>query len=106
MLLRSHTDKVPVVGVGAGQTPSRFLMYDPQTVECVDIEPVVFAVIGDHFPNDWMTNPRVRLIHEDGRSYLARRRTRYDVISLELSRVLFTGSRIVLHVGFLPICAG
>ena len=91
MLLRSHTDKVPVVGVGAGQTPSRFLMYDPQTVECVDIEPVVFAVIGDHFPNDWMTNPRVRLIHEDGRSYLARRRTRYDVISLELGQVFLPG---------------
>ena len=41
MICHPEPQRVLVVGVGAGQTPARFLMYDVDGVDCVDIEPGV-----------------------------------------------------------------
>jgi spermidine synthase len=92
------------VGVGAGQTPSRFLFHPIEGLDCVEIEPAVFDVVRDHFAGGaeievgdteadtgprrhWMDDPRVRLLNEDGRSFLAHKAARYDLISLELGQV-------------------
>ncbi len=87
MLLHPNPRRVAVVGIGAGQTPSRFLMYAIDKLDCIDIEPAVFDVIRDHFDSAWMNEPRVRLVGDDGRSYLAHTAEQYDVISLELGQI-------------------
>ncbi|MEZ6070925.1 MAG: fused MFS/spermidine synthase [Pirellulales bacterium] len=87
MLLHPDPRNVLVVGVGAGQTPSRFLLYDVDRLDCVDIEPAVFEMIRKHFDSKWMDDPRVRLLHEDGRNVLAHSGQQYDVISLEVGQV-------------------
>jgi spermidine synthase len=87
MLLHQHPKRVAVVGIGAGQTPSRFLMYAIDELDCIDIEPAIFDVIREHFDSDWMSDPRVRLLGDDGRSYLAHTAKQYDVISLELGQI-------------------
>jgi spermidine synthase len=91
MLLRSDPHSVLLVGLGAGQTASRFLMYNIDRLDCVDIEPAVFDVVRAHFESDWMEDRRVRLFREDGRNYLAHSRELYDVISIEVGQIIRPG---------------
>ena len=91
MLLHPEPRRVLVVGVGAGQTPARFLMYDVDRLDCVDIEPAIFPLIASHFDSRWMSDPRVRLIREDGRNFVAHTRERYDVVSLEVGQMFRPG---------------
>ena len=91
MLLHPDPRNVLLVGVGAGQTASRFLMYDVERLGCVDIEPTIFNFIGKHFDSRWMADKRVDLIREDGRNYIAHNESKYDVISLEVGQIYRPG---------------
>jgi spermidine synthase len=42
MILHANPKQILVVGLGVGQTASRFLMYDIDQVDIVDIEPALF----------------------------------------------------------------
>jgi len=95
-LLHGHPRRVLVVGAGAGQTPHRFLMHPIERLDCVDIEPAVFDIIRDHFDGEWMNDPRVELIHEDGRSFVSYGPDSYDLISLEVGQ-LFRPSAASLY---------
>ena len=87
MLLHPEAKSVLVVGVGVGQASERFLMYDIERLDCVDIEPTIFEFVNEWFPGDWMNDSRVSLIPEDGRSYVSHSLNTYDIISLELGQV-------------------
>jgi spermidine synthase len=91
MLLHPEPRRVLVVGAGAGQTPARFLLHPLERLDCADIEPAVFAVIREHFDSAWMRDPRVTLLAEDGRTWLAHADARYDVVSLELGQIARPG---------------
>jgi predicted membrane-bound spermidine synthase len=91
MVLHPDPQQILVVGVGTGQTPARFLMHDPQRLDCVDIEPAIFEFIHRHFDNHWMDDARVSLIREDGLNYIAHSAARYDIISLELGQIFRPG---------------
>jgi spermidine synthase len=91
MLLHPDPRTVLVVGVGTGQTASRFLYYPIRRLDVVDIEPVVFDLIRPHFEHRWLDDPRVHLIREDGRNYVAHTDRKYDVISLEIGQVFRPG---------------
>jgi len=91
MLFHPNPRSVLVVGVGTGQTASRFLMYDIARLECVDIEPTIFEFIREHFDSEWMDDGRVALIPEDGRNYLQHSDVKHDVISLEVGQIFRPG---------------
>ena len=91
MLLHPDPRSVLVVGAGTGQTPSRFLMYDIDHLDCVDIEPMLFEFIRDHFDSKWMTDERVKLISEDGLNYLNHSDVMYDVIAIEVGQIFRPG---------------
>ncbi len=91
MLLHPEPKQVMVVGIGTGQTASRFVMYPIERLVCVDIEPLLFPFVRKHFPADWMNDPRTTLVADDGRSYLAHSGEKFDVISLELGQVFRPG---------------
>jgi spermidine synthase len=91
MHLHPSPRRVLVVGVGAGQTPGRFLFYDVDRVDCVDIEPAIFDLVRDHYDADWMEDARVSLIQEDGRNFIAHTDRDYDLISLELGQTFRPG---------------
>jgi len=91
MLLHPHPRRVVVVGVGAGLTPSRFLMHGPERLDCVDIEPAVFDIIGPYFGGAWMADPRVRLVAADGRGFLMHSSGTWDVVSLEVGQLFRPG---------------
>ena len=87
MLLHPDPQRVLVVGVGTGQTASRFLMYDIDHLAGVDIEPTIFDFIRPHFDARWMADERVALISADGGNYLRHADAQYDVISLEVGQL-------------------
>jgi spermidine synthase len=91
MLLHRHPRDILVVGMGVGQTASRFLMYNVETVDCVDIERELFDLVRTYFDTGWLADPRVNLIVEDGRNYMAHTERKYDLISIEIGQIFRPG---------------
>jgi spermidine synthase len=77
---------VLLVGLGAGTTASRFLLYDIGRLDIVDIEPRLFDFTARHFPSEWRKDARVRLIAEDGRNYVKHSGSQYDLMSVEIGQ--------------------
>ena len=84
-------EDVLVIGVGVGQTAGRFLYHGIKSLDCVDIEPAIFRFIDRHFPNEWMRDPRVNLVADDGRTFTAHTDREYDIISVEVGQIFRPG---------------
>lgn len=91
-LLHPRPQDVVVVGLGAGLTPSRFLMHDIRRLDCVEIEPELVRLLREDLPSPWLDDPRVRVIMADGRQHLARSSEEYDLISIEVGQIFRTGA--------------
>ena len=91
MLLHHDPKDVLVIGVGVGQTASRFLLYDVTQLHCVDIEGELFGFVQKHYESGWMDDKRLRFIIEDGRNYLTHTDHKYDIISIEVGQVFRPG---------------
>lgn len=100
MLLHDTPQQVLVVGLGVGQTPSRFLLHDIDSLHVVDIEPKIFPFVRRNFDSTWMDDPRVRLVAEDGRTFVNHTDNRYDVISIEVGQVFRPGIESFYSVEF------
>ena len=100
MLLHPDPRRVVVVGAGTGQTVSRFLMYPIDYLACVDIEPALFPFVEEYFEADWMRDPRVEIVAEDGRNFLRHTAGIYDIVSLELGEVSRPGVAFFYTVDF------
>lgn len=100
MLLHPNPKRVVVVGAGTGQTVSRFLMYPIDYLACVDIEPALFPFVEEYFEADWMRDPRVEIVAEDGRNFLRHTAGIYDIVSLELGEVSRPGVAFFYTVDF------
>ena len=90
-LLHGDLNHVLVIGLGTGQTASRFLMHGVARLDCVDIESQLITLVKEHFESAWMDDPRVRLIVEDGRNFLTHTDMKYDLIAIEVGQVFRPG---------------
>jgi spermidine synthase len=104
-LLHGGPRRVLVIGAGAGQTPMRFLMHGARQLDCVDIEPAVFELLAAHFDSGWMRDPRVRLIREDGRSFIAHGAEIYDIVSIEVGQLFRPGVATFYTADFYRLAA-
>lgn len=77
--------RVLVVGVGGGMDVLTALRFDAASVTGVEVNGATLEIVRrtyrDHF-RGWVEDPRVRLVHEEGRHFLASRADLYDVIQL------------------------
>lgn len=75
---------------GAGYTfPRDYLRsYPNATIDVVEIDPGMTQIARDHFRLD--DNPRLNIIHEDGRVFLNRSDARYDAIFVDAFGSLFS----------------
>ena len=92
MLLHRNPKDALVIGLGVGQSASRFLLYDVAQLDCVDIEGELFELVRKHYDSAWMDDKRVRLIVEDGRNYLTHARQKYDIISINIGQIFRPGA--------------
>jgi len=85
---------VLLIGFGTGLTAGRFLYYGIDSLFCADIEKSVFDFAQSEFDADFLREPSVKTIVEDGRKTIRRNDRKYDIISIEIGQV------------FRPYCAG
>ncbi len=86
MVLHQDPKNVLVIGMGTGQTASRFLMYDIERLDCVDIEKTLPGILKRHFDAEWLSDPRTRVITDDGRNFTSYTSKKYDIVSIEVGQ--------------------
>lgn len=75
---------VLIVGAGSGSDVALALHEGAQHVDAVDIDPAIQAIgVADH-PNRPYDDPRVTRIVDDGRAFLRRTTTKYDLVVFAL----------------------
>jgi len=77
--------KVLMIGGGLGGGLAEVLKHPVKEVTYLELDPEVVRVWRDSVPEDAFLDPRLQVIYEDGRRWLARKGGRYDVIIVGLS---------------------
>jgi SAM-dependent methyltransferase len=75
--------KVLILGSGAGREVLEALYYGARSVTAVDINPIINDIVARRMRNSWgglFDQPEVKLVTEDGRSFVQRSKEKYDVI--------------------------
>ena len=81
-LLNPNIKRVLVVGMGSGSVPKRLLSDFPGVqVDSVELDPVVVQVAKRYF--ELRDDPRHRIFVQDGRQYVRRADTAYDLIVMD-----------------------
>jgi spermidine synthase len=94
MLLHPSPRQVLVIGWGSGATAASAALYPGvERIECVEIEPAVFAAapLFDELGGGLLEDPRFSISFRDGRNHLLRARERWDVIVSEPSNPWISG---------------
>ena len=86
MILHQAPKRVLVIGIGTGQTASRFLMYDIERLDCVDIEKNLPGILQRHFDAAWLSDARTHVIPDDGRNFTSSTKATYDIVSIEVGQ--------------------
>ena len=72
--------RVAIIGAGNGTDTAAALAYGAKHVDAVEIDPLIAGIGQALQPNGSLNDPRVQLHLMDGRTFLERAHTRYDVI--------------------------
>lgn len=86
---------VLVIGLASGVTVGSVLQHpDVRTVVCAEIAPEVYGAARyfAHVNHDALTDPRLKVVFEDGRNHLLMNRNRYDVIISQPSNPWMPGA--------------
>jgi len=86
MILHQDPKQVMVIGMGTGQTASRFLLYDIDRLDCIDIEKKLPEILRRHFDTAWLSDPRTHIVTDDGRNFTSNSKTMYDIVSIEVGQ--------------------
>jgi spermidine synthase len=86
MILHQDPKNVLVIGMGTGQTASRFLMYGIDRLDCVDIEKTLPGILKKHFDAAWLNDSRTRIFTDDGRNFTSYASSMYDIVSIEVGQ--------------------
>lgn len=86
--------RVLIVGAGNGNDVALALRLDAEHIDAVEIDPRLLEIGRTQHPNHPYSDPRVRSIVDDGRAFLERDDTRYDLVLFALpdSLTLVTGA--------------
>jgi predicted membrane-bound spermidine synthase len=78
---------IAIIGSGGGIDVQNALALDAGSVTAIEINPIILGLVRGRY-RDYMgaafENPRVGTVRDEGRSYVARSRRRFDVIQLTL----------------------
>jgi spermidine synthase len=84
LLLHPRPQRLLEVGLGSGISLGAAARFPLQQIHCVEIAPSVLRSARFFTPDNGDVasgrDPRVRVVHADGRAYLARHRAAYDVV--------------------------
>jgi spermidine synthase len=87
LIIAPHAENGLIVGYGSGVSVGSMLQSDIKSLECVELEPTAIEAgeYFNHVNNQPLTDPRLRVIIDDARTYLRVNPTQYDMIVSEPS---------------------
>jgi spermidine synthase len=77
-------DDVLVLGAGTGTDVAAALRHGAKHVDAVEIDPIIIRLGADRHPDHPYSDPRVRVVNDDARHFLATSPGRYDLIVFAL----------------------
>ena len=96
-LWNNHIKNVAMIGLGGGSTQRAYQYYYPDVnIDTVDIDPAVVDVAKEYF--NVKESPTHKIHVMDGRVYLRRAKTKYDVIIMDAYTSNRYGSYIPFHL--------
>lgn len=107
-LLHPQPKSVLIVGCGAGVTAGSFVLHPSiERIVICDIEPLIPRVVATHFRAenyDVLRDPRVEVIHDDARHYIATTRERFDIITSDPIHPWVKGSAVLYSKEYFELC--
>lgn len=109
MITHPHPQRVLLIGGGEGATLREVLKYQSvETVVMVDLDHELVEFCQQKLTS-WhqgtFDDPRLTLLHTDGRAYLEQNTTKFDVIILDITDALVDGPAIALYTKeFYALC--
>ncbi|MEO6462386.1 MAG: fused MFS/spermidine synthase, partial [Candidatus Eisenbacteria bacterium] len=102
MMWATDSARVAIVGYGSGVTVGSALTHPLRSLDCIELEPAVLAADRFFRPynGDPMSDPRLAVHVEDGRTFIARSRQPYDVIISEPSNPWLAGVNNLFTVDY------
>jgi len=107
-LVHPNPRRALVVGLGGGVTPGAMTRYPGLTLDVVELSAGVAAGAAyfDHVNASLLTNPNVRIRMDDGRNFLQRVRTPYDVITADAIVPTHAGANNLNSVEYFRLVRG
>jgi len=107
-LLHPRPKSVLIVGCGAGVTAGTFVVHPSiERIVICDIEPLIPRVVATHFRrenHDVLRDPRVTLIHDDARHYIATTAEKFDLITSDPIHPWVKGSAVLYSQEYFALC--
>jgi spermidine synthase len=103
-LLHPRPRSVLIVGFGAGVTAGSFVLHpEVERIVICEIEPLVPKASGEHFAPenyDVLNDPRVEMIYDDGRHFMATTEEKFDIITTDPLDPWMAGSAALYSVEY------
>jgi Predicted spermidine synthase with an N-terminal membrane domain len=104
--LRPHSRIALVLGSGYGLTAAA-LAENPrlERIDAVEILPAMIEAAGKFEPynHSYQRNPRIRVLADDGRHFLARAKEKYDIISINVTDAHLPGASSLFNSDFYQV---
>lgn len=107
-LLHPHPRSVLIVGCGAGVTAGTFVLHPSiERIVICDIEPLIPLVVATYFRtenHDVIRDPRVEIVYDDARHYIATTREKFDLITSDPIHPWVKGSAVLYSQEYFELC--
>jgi spermidine synthase len=107
-LLHQQPRSVLIVGCGAGVTAGSFIIHPTiQRIVICDIEPLIPQVVATYFRqenHDVVRDPRVEIVYDDARHYIATTREKFDLITSDPIHPWVKGSAVLYSQEYFELC--
>jgi spermidine synthase len=107
-LLHPAPRSVLIVGCGAGVTAGSFVLHPSiERIVICDIEPLIPQVVATYFHtenHDVIRDPRVEIVYDDARHYIATTRETFDLITSDPIHPWVKGSAVLYSQEYFELC--
>jgi spermidine synthase len=107
-LLHPNPKSVLIVGCGAGVTSGSFVLYPSvERIVICDIEPLIPRFIALFFTKenyDVVHDPRVQVVYDDARHFVATTREKFDIITSDPIHPWVKGSAVLYSKEYFELC--
>lgn len=107
-LLHSNPRSVLIVGCGAGVTSGSFVLHPSiERIVICDIEPLIPQVVATYFHHEnhgVIRDPRVEIVYDDARHFIATTREKFDLITSDPIHPWVKGSAVLYSQEYFQLC--